>query len=190
MSLPHIKNSKAGVNKYDIVTKNIFEVYFTLPEALRATFAKDEQLLTEHVTKVSGLDALHRAPTTVTQKFMGTERSFIQPKLDSTRAEIGVTLTLNLRNKTDNYIYKLIKAWSKLGYDIATGERHLKIDYCADWLRIAVGNPAGDIYRDIVFKDVMMSDAPTGLDDLDYDSADPVEIEIKFVSDWWQDVEA
>ena len=190
MSLPHIKNSQAGVNKYDIVTKNIFEVYFTLPEALRAEFAKDEQLLTEHVTKISGLDALDKAPTTVVQKFMGTDRSFIQPKLDGTRAEIEVTLTLNLRNKTDNYIYKLFKAWKNLGYNVETGERHLKIDYCADWLRIAVGNPAGDIYRDIVFKDVMIGDGISGMGDYDYESAEPVEINVKFVSDWWRELNA
>ena len=36
----------------------------------------------------------------------------------------------------------------------------------------------------------MMGDAPTGLDDLDYESAEPVEIEVKFVSDWWKDTEA
>jgi len=54
--LPHITNSEAGRNKYDPAHKAIFEVYFTLPEALRAEFAQDEALLTEHVTKISGLD--------------------------------------------------------------------------------------------------------------------------------------
>ena len=190
MSLPHIKNSQAGVNKYDIVTQNIFEVYFTLPEALRGEFAKDEMLLTEHVLKISGLDALDKAPTTVTQKFMGTDRSYIQPKLDSTRAEIEVEFALNLRNRTDNYIYKLFKAWKNLGYNIETGERHLKSDYCADWLRIAVGNPAGDIYRDIVFKDVMIGDSIGGMSEYNYESADPVNITVKFISDWWKELNA
>ena len=185
MSLPHIKNSQAGVNKYDIVTKNIFEVYFTLPEALRSQFAKDEMLITEHVLKISGLDALDRAPGIVKQKFMGTDRSYIQPKLDSTSAEIEVEFTLNLRNKTDNYIYKLFKAWKNLGYNIETGERHLKKDYCADWLRVAAGNPAGDIYREVIFKDVMIAGDIAGMSDYDYESAEPVNITVKFASDWW-----
>lgn len=190
MSLPHIKNSQAGVNKYDIVTKNIFEVYFTLPEALRSAFAKDEMLITEHVLKISGLDALDRAPGVVKQKFMGTDRSFIQPKLDSTSAEIEVEFTLNLRNKTDNYIYKLFKAWKNLGYNIETGERHLKADYCADWLRVVAGNPAGDIYREVIFKDVMINGDIAGMGDYDYESAEPVNITVKFASDWWNETNA
>lgn len=190
MALPHITNSAAGVNKYDIVTKNIFEVYFTLPQGLEGTFSKDVPLLTQHVTKISGLDALDKAPTTVVQKFMGTDRSYIQPKLDSTRAEITVEFTLNLRDKTDNYIYKVFKAWKNLGYNIATGERNLKADYTAEFLKILVGNPAGDVYREIVFKDVMIADSIGGMGEYDYESADPVAIEVKFVSDWWDEINA
>lgn len=189
MALPHITNSEAGMNKYDIVTKNIYEVYFTLPAGL-SSFKGDEAILTQHVTKISGLEALDKAPTTVVQKFMGTDRSYIQPKLDSTRAEITVEFTLNLRNKTDNYIYKVFKAWKNLGYNIETGERNLKKDYCADWLKILVGNPAGDVYREIIFKDVMIADSIGGMGEYDYESADPVAIEVKFVSDWWTEVNA
>ena len=65
MALPHIKNSQAGVNRYDAVFGNIYEVYFTLPEPLRAQFAQDEALITEHVLKISGLEALDKAPETV-----------------------------------------------------------------------------------------------------------------------------
>ena len=52
MALPHIKNSQAGVNMYDAVFGNIYEVYFTLPEPLRAQFAQDEALITEHVLSI------------------------------------------------------------------------------------------------------------------------------------------
>ena len=43
--LPHIQNSQAGRDKYDVLYKNIFEVYFTLPAALRDEFGQDEALL-------------------------------------------------------------------------------------------------------------------------------------------------
>lgn len=186
MALPHITNSEAGRNLYDPVFKNIFEVYFTLPEPIASKFEKDTALITEHVTKIGGLNALNRAPGVGTQKFMGTERSFINPKLDNTSADIEVTLNLNLRNSTDNYIYKLFRAWAALGYDQTTGERHLKKDYCADFLKISIANQNGDIYREIVFKDVMIMDSLAGSqEDLDYDSADALELTVKFRSDWW-----
>lgn len=189
MALPHIKNSQAGVNRYDIVVGNIFEVYFTLPEPLRAQFAQDEALITEHVQKISGLEALDKAPETVEQKFMGTTRTFIKPAIDGTSAEISVDLSLNLRNGVDNYIYKLFKAWARLGYNINTGERSLKKDYCADWLKVSIANQAGDIYREVVFKDVMISGPIEGMGEYDYSTSEPKQITVKFKSDWWQETE-
>lgn len=191
MSLPHITNSEAGRNLYDPVFKNIFEVYFSLPTPLQAQFGKDTLLITEHVTKINGLAALNRAPATGTQKFMGTDRTFIQPKVDATSAEIEVTLNLNLRNKTDNYIYKLFRAWAALGYNQETGERHLKSDYCAEYLKISIANQAGDIYREVTFKDVMMNGPIQGSqEDLDYETVEALELVVKFKSDWWKEIMA
>ena len=192
MALPHIQNSAAGRNKFDPVHQNIFEVRFTVPEALRAQFGKDEVLLTEHVTKVTGaLGALNKGAATGTQKFMGTDRSYIMPKMDSTRAEFEIEFTLNLRDDVDNYIYKLLRAWVALGYDINTGARSLKRDYCADWLDIAIANRAGDIFHEIIFKDVMTNGALSGsFQDLYYEAAAACTISLKLVSDWWQETMA
>lgn len=190
MALPHIKNSEAGVNRYDPVHKSIFEVYFTLPEALRNEFAKDEILLTQHVLTVSGLDALYRAPEVDVQKFMGTSRSFIKPTVGDTHADIEIEFSLNLRNGTDNYIAKLLRAWGALGYDIKTGKRTIKKNYCADWLKISIANRDGDIYQEIVFKDVMMA-GPVEIDGgLDYAVDDAIQAKIKLRSDWWEEVVA
>ena len=187
MALPHLRNSEAGVNKYDPVHTNIFEVQFTVPAALQNDFAKDEYLLTQHIKSITGLNALNVAPGTNTQKFMGTDRSYIIPKLDSTRAEIKVVFTLNLRDEVDNYIYKLLRAWAALGYDVYTGSRRLKKDYCADWLNIAVANRAGEVYHSVIFKDVMMGGNLEGYDELNYETGDALEITCTFVSDWWQE---
>jgi hypothetical protein len=190
MALPHITNSQAGVNNYDAVFGSVFEVYFTLPAALKEVFGADEALLTEHVQSIGGLGTLDKGPAAVEQKFMGTTRSFVKTSIDNTSADLEVELTLNLRNETDNYIYKVFRAWSRLAYDISTGERHLKKDYLADWLKISVANAKGDIYREIVFKDVMMNGPVSGLNELSYDSADPVNLTVKFRSDWWKELMA
>ena len=187
--LPHITNSVAGREKYDVLYKNIFEVYFTLPEAIRDEFASDEAILTEHVLSISGLEALDKAPEAgVTQKFMGTTRTYLAAGLDDTSAEITVKLSLNLRNGTDNYIYKLFKAWSKLNYDIATGMKSLKKDYTADWLRVSIGNRAGDIYREVIFKDVIINGPIVINGEYSYESpGDILDLEVKFKSDWWEE---
>lgn len=183
--LPHITNSDAGRNLYDPVHGALFECYLTVPDALQATYKKDELLVSEHILKMSGLDALDRAPGTDVQKFMGTDRTFVKPVLDNTHAEISMTLSLNLRNVTDNYIYKLFRAWARLGYDISNGMRHLKKDYVASWMRIAQANRDGSIWREIVFKDVMCNGDLSGMGDVDYTDGAAKELEVKFVSDWW-----
>lgn len=190
MALPHITNSEAGRNLYDPSHSCIYEVYFTIPAAIRAEFGQDEALLTEHVLKVGGLDNLDKGPEKVEQKYQGTTRTYIAPKMDNTSAELKIDFSLNLRNGVDNYIYKLFKAWKNLNYDLETGSIVTKPNYVAEWMRICVANRAGDIVRDIVFKDVMMVGSIEGMGDLDYSSNDPQQITITFVSDWWKEKNA
>ena len=187
MSLPHITNSEAGRNLYDPYHNCLFEVYFTLPAAIRAQFGQDEALLTEHVLKISGLDALDRGPEVTTQKYQGTTRTYLKPKVDDTSAEISVDFTLNLRNGVDNYIYKVFKAWKNLNYDLETGTIVLKKDYVAEWMRVCVANRAGDVIKEVIFKDVMLFGNLDGLGELAYESTDPLNLTVKFKSDWWKE---
>ena len=190
MALPHITNSTAGVNLYDPVHKSIFEVYFTLPQALKDKYETDTALLTEHVLNVGGLDALYRAPEVDSQKFMGVDRSYIKPTVGDTKANIEIEFSLNLRSETDNYILKLFRAWAGLGHDIATGTRSLKKDYCAEWLKVSIANRKGDVYQEITFKDIMIN-GPLEFDGgLDYTADDALTLKVKFVSDWWTEIQA
>ena len=110
--------------------------------------------------------------------------------------EAGVTLRLRHHEYgvdtwcTDNYILKLFRSWAALGYDITSGKRTLKKDYCAEWLKVRVANRAGDVYQEIVFKDVMINGALDFTSDLDYSVDDALELTVKFVSDWWEEITA
>lgn len=190
MALPHISNSAAGVNNYDAVFGNIFEVFFTLPAALKEKFGADEALLTEHVLSVGGLGTLDKGPGVVEQKYMGTTRSFLAPKLDTTSHDLEIKLSLNLRNKVDNYIYKIFKAWNKLGYDLSTGATTIKPDYVCDWLKVSIGNRAGDIYREILYHNLILVDGINAFDTLEYNTGEPIELTVKFRSDWGDDTDA
>ena len=191
MSLPHIKNSKAGINRQEPLFKQLFEVYFSIPEPLVAEIgAEDVNVLTEQVKGVSGLDTLTKSPGVVEQTYMGATRSYLGAGLDSTAHDISITIQLNLRNATDNYIFKLFKKWNKLGYNQETGERSLKDEYVADFLRVVQFNKRGDIYRDITYHDIMLMEV-TGMDGGEYGNAtDIYELNIKFRSDWADDVDA
>ena len=105
--LPHITNTTAGNNHWDPMHQAIFEVYFSLPEAIAGEFKEDEMLLTECVTQVSGLDVLQKTVEAGSQKFLGVDVSYLNPTLDSTTAEITIDLNLNLRNSKDAIVLKI-----------------------------------------------------------------------------------
>ena len=183
---PHIVNTQAGINKQDPMHSSIFEVYFTLPEAIQSEFKNDEAILTEQVTEVGGLDALQKTTAAGSQKFMGVDVSFLNPVLDNTYAELTITLNLNLRNVTDAWVLKVFKAWSKLGYDLSDGTRTIMADYCSDNLRIAEANRDGSIWRNVIFHKVMLVNV-TGLDTLNYTTNDARTLQLTFRSDYWEE---
>jgi len=186
LTLPHIKNMAAGINKWDPVHKSIFEVHFTLPEAIAGEFTEDTALLTTQVFSVSGLDALQKTTAPGEQKFYGVTVSFLNPTVDTTAADLTIVFNLNLRNVTDNYVLKLFRAWSKLSYDLSDGTRGIKTDYISDNLRIAEANRNGEVWRSYVFHHVMLTGV-TGLEGLDYTANDAVQLTCTFRADFWDD---
>lgn len=190
MPLPHITNTPSGINKYEPLYKNIFEVSFTLPRPLQDEFNADIAILSSQVLSISGLDVADKGVERTSQKGYGVTRSYLNSKIDDTSFDITVTFALNLRNGTDNFVYKLLKAWKNLGYNLETGETALKTDYTADFMKIQVGNRAGDINREIIMKDVFIFGGLAGMNDYGYDNQDLATLEVHFSSDWAQETVA
>lgn len=183
-NLPHIKNIKSGYNKYDPVHKSIFEVAFTLPEALQSTFQEDAAILTQQVASVSGLDALTKTTGVGEQKHLGVTVSFANPVMDTTAADLTIVFNLNLRDVTDNFVLKVFQAWEQLNYNLSDGTRGIKTDYISDNLRIAEANRNGQIWRAYIFHNLILSGV-SGLNDLDYTSNDAVQLTTTFRADYW-----
>lgn len=190
--LPHITNSKAGRGKWEPLWKGLYQMYFTVPPAIAAKYSTDDILtLSEQITTVSGLNAVDKGPDKSEQKFFGSTRTYVNPKIDGTSMELTCKFNLNLRDRTDNFIYKIFYDWKSLNYDLNTGESSLKEDACADYFRIVEHNKAGDIIRDIKAKDVMLfGELDSSIGDLDNSSNDMAELTVKFVSDCWDDTRA
>lgn len=197
MPLPHIKNISAGNSRWDPMLSAVFEVRFSLPEMVNDAIAmnlglespdyhNETLLLTEQVTNVSGLDALQKTVQAGSQKFLGVDVSFLNPALDNTYAEFTIDFNLNLRNVTDAYTLKLIKLWSKLGYDMITGTRTIKRDYVAPYVQVIEANRNGVIWRIATFKDVLLTNV-TGLDTLDYTANEARKLQCTFRSDYWDE---
>ena len=189
--IPHVRNVVAAQNYYDPNHQAIFEVYFTLPQKVKdkigGSSSEDEATLTEQVVSVSGLDALQKTAQAGTQKFFGVDASYSNPSLDQTYCEFTVVFNLNLRNVTDNWVFKIFKYWSQICYDVATGQRTLMSEYMSDLLRISEANRNGDIWRTVTFHRGFPVEV-SGLDTLEYTNNEARKLTVKFRSDWWDEV--
>ena len=186
--LPHIKNVKAGMGRWDPMHQSIFEIAFTVPGALAdAGFTGEElEILTQQVVSVSGLDALQKVAGANSQKFLGVDVSFLNPTLESTTAELTVVFNLNLRDVTDAYVLRLFKEWGRLSYDIGNGHRSLKKDYICETMHISEANRDGTVWREVIFKDVFITGL-SGLETLDYSSSEARQLTVTFRADYWEE---
>lgn len=185
--LPHIQHMHSGFNHWDPVHNSIFEVQIELPTALQSAFATEKEYLIEQVTNIQGLEALQKTTAAGSQKFHGVDVSFLNPVLDNTSADITVEFNLNLANNNDNFVLRLFKEWARISYDLHSGARGLKNDYCASSMLIAEANRDGTIWRAYSFKDIMVTNVQ-GLGTLDYTSNEAQKLQVTFRSDFWEEV--
>ena len=185
--LPHIMNTRAGIDRQDPMHSAIFEVYFQLPLALKSIFgSEDEHTITEQVTDVDGLDQLQKVVGAGSQKFFGVDVSFLNPTMEQTYCEFTVNFNLNIRNHTDAWLLKIFKAWGNLGYNLQDGTRTLMPDYVSNSVRIAEANRNGEIWRSYVFRKVMVVNV-TGLPSLNYTENEPRKLSVTFRADYWDE---
>lgn len=184
---PHVRNAEASNKYYDPMHSSIFEVTFSVPNAIQKDInAKDIAILAEQVVSVSGLDALQKTAAAGEQKFFGASSSFLNPTLDNTYAEITVEFNLNIRNATDAYVLRIFKEWAKLGYDLSNGQRRLMKDYVAPFLTIKEANRDGTVWRTAKFEKVMVTSV-TGLETLNYTDNEARKLSVVFRSDLWDE---
>jgi hypothetical protein len=179
MALPHYTQNKAAVNKYEVVHPNLFEVTIMTP--LNA----DSALILEHVRSIGGLSGVNPMVDPVVQKYKWADRSYAGMP-SQTYVDLNLNFTLNLNNANEFYMYKTMKEWTDLIHNPATGEMGLKVDYVGT-LVVVQFNREGDIFRKLTFKDCFPTGNIQTLDELNYDSPEPAEMQLTIRSDHWDE---
>jgi len=184
--LPHIKNVAAGIHRWDPVYQSIFSVGFTMPPSMAGEYNQDEMLiLSQQVIAISGLDNLQSSIKTYTQKYLGVDVTFYYPALDNTGIDYTIVFNLNIRDKSDVYVYKIFKQWLNLIYSAATGVIALKAQTYGRMI-ILEANRDGTIWRQVVLKNVIVTSVK-GLETLDYTSTDVRQLAVTFHADYWDE---
>jgi len=141
--LPHYRNSKAAMQKFEPVYLSQFEILLTPPPAVTGW-----TLVMENVTKVSGVDT-NKVPAPVIQKYKSATRSFSGGVVDDTTMNVVIDFEVNLDDSNSMYVYKALRKWCDLIYDPLNGRMGLKKDYAGGPLIINYFNKQGDIFRQV-----------------------------------------
>lgn len=177
--LPHYQNSLFGINKYEPVYLNQFEVLITPPAAVLGG-----PILVEQVTSISGL-GVDKTPAAIQQKYKFAVRNYAGAKPDSTVFDLTVNFTVNLNDANSMYVFKTLRQWTDLIYNPLTGAMGLKRDYTGT-IVISVFNKQGDVFRRITCRDCFPI-APIGAMELDYQGTELYDISLQWAVDYWDD---
>lgn len=177
--LPHYQNSLFGINKYEPVYLNQFEVLITPPAPVLGG-----SILVEQVTSISGL-GVDKTPKETTQKYKFATRNYAGAKPDSTVFDLTVNFTVNLNDANSMYVFRTLRQWTDLIYNPLTGAMGVKRDYTGT-IVISVFNKQGDVFRRITCRDCFPI-SPIDAMEMDYAGTELYEIGLTWAVDYWDD---
>ena len=176
MNLPHFKNSKASVNKWEFVAANLFEVTILPPPGVGGG-----EMMLEHVKSIGGLTT-ELGQEAVEQTFKTAKRSHLSTVPTNTVVDLVIAFSMNLNDDNVNYIYNTLRDWKRLGYNPLTGEMGLKKDYADAKIIVTMYDRPGNIHWQRTFHDCFINGDLPELP-LSYETGDPLDIEVTFRSD-------
>lgn len=182
--LPHFKNSTAGPGKYEPIYLNQFEVIITPPPAVSGKIGFGNNLMLEHVLKVTSLpEYAGSGSAVVIQNYKFSQRTYAPAKPAQTYHQFTIDFEVNLNNSNDMYIYNALRAWADLIYNPLTGRQGLKTDYADASIQITQFNRAGLIFRDFMFSPVFLGPNKLTETTLDYTSEGIYKLTAQFTAD-------
>jgi hypothetical protein len=182
--LPHFKNSTAGPGKYEPIYLNQFEVIITPPPAVSGKIGFGNNLMLEHVLKVTSLPEYSGSGSAVViQNYKFSQRTYAPAKPAQTYHQFTIDFEVNLNNSNDMYIYNALRAWADLIYNPLTGRQGLKTDYADASIQVTQFNRAGLIFRDFMFSPVFIGPNKMTETALDYTSEGIYKLTAQFTAD-------
>ena len=177
--LPHYQNSLFGINKYEPVYLNQFEVLITPPGPVLGG-----QILVQQVTNLSGLEA-DKTPAPIQQRYKFAVRNYAGAKPEQTVFDLALSFTVNLNDANSMYVFKTLRQWTDLIYNPLTGAMGVKTDYTGT-IVISIFNKQGDVFRRITCKDCFPT-TPLTVMELDYQAIDIYNVTMTWAVDYWDD---
>jgi hypothetical protein len=185
--LPHYKNSKAGMEQFEPVYMNLFQVSLIPPPGVTVW---DKELIIENVISVKGMAVDQNPDQQVIQTFKGHKRSYAGSLVTNTYVDVALSFEVNINNDNSMYVYKALRRWCDLVRDPLTGAMTPKLSYASkqSLMTIHLYKKNGDIVRTWIYPSVFPI-SPLPVMDLDYTQQTNYKIDgFKFRADYWEDI--
>lgn len=178
----HYKNSKISVQNFEPLYLTQFSMVLTPPPSIN-----DWDLVLESITSVSGLET-NKMPGIVTQKYKGTDRSFLGGYVDGTFVDLSLNFEVNLNDANSAFTFKELRKWCDLGYDPLTGRYGLKKDYIGGPAVLSAHDKDGNVYHQWTFPTIFPTTALTA-PSFNYEEDAIYKIEgFMLRADYWEEV--
>lgn len=178
----HYKNSKVAVQNFEPLYNTQWNLVVTPPPSIN-----DWDLVIEGITSVAGLET-NKMPGIVTQRYKGTERSFLGGFIESTTIDLTMNIEVNLNDANSAVAFKELRKWCDLGYDPLTGRFGLKKNYIGGPAVLSAINKEGDIYHQWIFPTIFPTTAIPA-QTFDYDAEGIYKIEgFAMRADYWEEI--
>ena len=189
MGLPHFKTSRAAMELYEPIYKNLFTVEIAFPTMLGLTQA-ESNLVIEGIKKVGGLNTNKVPDAGTSQNYKFATRRFANSGPSETTLDVSFDFEVNLQGcetgRPNMYTIKNLRRWTDLIYDPLTGRQGLKKDYVAPSITITMHLRNGQPYYQFIGYYIFPTTgapAPT----LDYNSTTLMSGAMTFRCDWWDE---
>jgi hypothetical protein len=143
--LPHVRNSRAAQELYEVLYLNLWTVQISLPVGVGSS-EENTNLLLENIQSVGGLESNSFPASPVGQHYKWAERRFAGAKPDKTTMDVTLKFEVNLNRTPSAYVLKTLRKWNDLVYDPLTGRTGIKADYVAPWMLITLYDRAANPY--------------------------------------------
>lgn len=186
--LPHFRNSRAAMSKYEPLYLNLFTIQISPPPGLgMAVGDENTNLLLENITQIGGLESNSFPTSLASQNYKWAQRRFAGAKPDKTTMDIQLSFEVNLNDQNSAYVLKTLRRWNDLVYDPLTGRTGLKSEYTAPWALVTLYNRANNPYWQWKLYDVFpMTALPAPA--LNYTSDEIYKIEgYTLAADYWDE---
>lgn len=183
MPLPHFTNIDSHNQKWEPIFQNLYEVDILLPTVLAAIHPNATDLLLENTVSINF--PTYKDLGTKEQRFKYSTREFLGMPEDTSFKDLTIKFNINQNDQKQMFTFRMMKDWYDLGWNNEDGTLHYKKNLVGTVI-IYQHDKEGEIIRRVTCHNSQVKSF-SGVETLDWGTADIMSLSVNLVSDYYED---